>query len=46
MVQAFLWRRRESNSCPNMISKSFLHAYFRIACREIAGTELTNYFLS
>jgi len=29
-----------------MTFKSFLHAYFRIACREIAGTELTNNFLS
>jgi len=41
-----LWRRPESNRCPNMISKSFLHAYFRINCREIAGTEPTNNFLS
>ena len=22
------WRRRESNSCPNIFFKSFLHAYF------------------
>ncbi len=29
-----------------MTFKSFLHAYFRIACRENAGTEPTNIFLS
>jgi hypothetical protein len=29
-----------------MTFESFLHAYFRITCREIAGTELTNNFLS
>lgn len=40
------WSRPESNRCPNMIFKSFLHAYFRIACRETTGTEQTNRFLS
>ena len=40
------WRWPESNRCPNITVKSFLHAYFRINCREITGTEQTNYFLS
>jgi hypothetical protein len=29
-----------------MIFKSFLHAYFRINCREMTGTEQTNHLLS
>ena len=39
------WRRPESNRCPNISVESFLHVYFRIACREGAGTEHTNIFL-
>ena len=40
------WSRRDSNPCPNMTFKSFLHAYFRIVCREWAGAKQTNPFLS
>ncbi len=40
------WRRPESNRCPNISVESFLHVYFRIACREGAGTKHTNIFLS
>jgi hypothetical protein len=28
-----------------MMIKSFLHAYFRIVCREMTGTEQTNHLL-
>jgi len=41
-----LWRWPESNRCPNIFVKSFLHAYFSINCREGAGAEKTNIFLS
>jgi hypothetical protein len=41
-----MWRRPESNRCPNIFSKSFLHAYFFIGCRPGAGKEQTNTGLS
>ncbi len=37
-----LWRRPESNRCPNITAKSFLHAYFLIACRKRTGKKQTN----
>ena len=40
-----MWRRPESNRCPNIPVESFLHVYFRIDCREDAGTKHTNNFL-
>jgi len=42
----FLWSRGESNPCPNIATISFLHAYFMIICRCIAGHEQTNTTLS
>jgi len=36
------WRRRESNSCPNIFFKSFLHAYFVLGFRELAGSTSAN----
>ena len=41
-----LWRRPESNRCPNIFAESFLHVYFSINCRKITGTKQTNYLLS
>jgi len=40
------WSRGESNPCPNIATISFLHAYFMIICRCIAGHEQTNNTLS
>ena len=36
------WSWRESNPRPNIFFQSFLHVYFRIACRPLTGTEQTN----
>ena len=41
-----LWSRGESNPCPNILCKSFLHVYFWIGCRDEAGTEQTCRILS
>lgn len=41
-----LWSRGDSNPCPNISFKSFLHVYSGIDCREITGDGRTNYFLS
>ena len=40
------WSRRESNPRPNKVFIRFLHAYFRITCRETAGPKQTNRFRS
>ena len=40
------WRWGDSNPCPNIFAKSFLHAYFGIICREVAGAGQTNHLLS
>jgi hypothetical protein len=40
------WSCRESNPGPNIFVISFLHVYSCIACREMAGAEQTNHFLS
>ena len=45
-IARFSVELRESNPCPNISSKSFLHAYTGIICREMAGTSQTNHFLS
>src|SRR6266704_4962446 len=36
------WSWGESNSRPNIFSKSFLHAYCYIICRNITGVAPTN----
>jgi hypothetical protein len=36
------WRRGESNPCPNISFKSFLHVYTGIDCRKITGTGQTD----
>ncbi len=41
-----LWRRPESNRCPNIFPESFLHVYFVISCRQRTGNEHTNPLLS
>lgn len=40
------WSWGDSNPCPNIFFKSFLHAYFRIDCRRLTGPEQTNQPLS
>ena len=46
IVTGFQWSRRESNPGPNISAISFLHVYFCIICREMAGAKLTNHNLS
>lgn len=41
-----LWSRPDSNRCPNIVTISFLHAYFLIDCRLRAGKKQTNPQLS
>src|SRR6266487_5814101 len=38
-LQGNLWRRRESNSCPNIFFKSLLHAYSVLLFRELTGNK-------
>jgi len=40
------WSRPDSNRCPNIVTISFLHAYFFISCRQCTGKEQTNALLS
>ena len=40
------WRWGDSNPCPNIFYKSFLHAYFVIDCRKWTGNKQTNSLLS
>jgi hypothetical protein len=40
------WKRGESNSCPNIFIKSFLHVYFSINCWYIIGAKQTYNILS
>ncbi len=37
----FWWSRGESNPCPNIFRKSFLHVYFDIGFRELSGAKQT-----
>ena len=46
-IRCFIvWSRGESNPCPNIATISFLHAYFLINCRHLAGKKQTNLALS
>jgi len=40
------WSRGDSNPCPNISFKSFLHVYSGIDCRETTGTGQTDRLLS
>jgi len=43
---ALTWRWGDSNSCPNIFFKSFLHAYLFIGCRGWTGKQQTDLSLS